>query len=91
MQYQINLIIYMKYQIGDTVIFITVPNMKYSWKLNDYDEYIINKIAYGSEPEQVVYGVKDKYNTETTWFTEDTFVTLKEYRKIKLNKINGMR
>ena len=84
----------MKYKIGDKVIFKAQPAKVYAWILNDYEEYVIVNRAFSDEystdykPNTTYYGVKDKKGTETTWFEENDFITIKRYRKLKLKKIN---
>ena len=34
------------------------------------------------------YGVTNKRGVETTWYEEEDFITVQEYRKLKLNKLN---
>jgi hypothetical protein len=85
----------MKYKIGDKVIFKAQPYKQYAWKLNDYEIYTIIKKAFSDEntthykPNTEYYGVKDKFGSETTWFEYDDFITLKRYRKLKIQKLNG--
>jgi len=39
------------------------------------------------KPNTIYYGVKDNKGQETTWFEAEDFITLKEYRRLKLKKI----
>lgn len=87
----------MKYKIGDRVIFKTNQYKQYSWKLNDFEEYTITNRAFSADmssdykPNVIYYEVQDKYGTKTSWFENDDFLTLKKYRKLKLQKIkNGI-
>lgn len=75
----------MKYKIGEKVVFIKKSSKEDSWSLNDYEEYIISNISYDTI---IWYGVKHKNGSETTWYREMDFIGLKEYRKLKLEKIN---
>jgi hypothetical protein len=34
------------------------------------------------------YGIKGKEPTWSNWYDEDDFLTLKEYRKLKIQKLN---
>lgn len=77
----------MKYKIGDSVIFKSQSHKDYSWKLNDFEEYTISNRAFDIKCVRVFYEVEDKYGTLTSWFEDDDFLTLKEYRKLKLKKI----
>ena len=79
----------MKYKIGDKVVFIKKSHKEYACPLNDYEEYIINNRAFDKMGIDMYYGVKHKNGTETTWYDENDFIGLKEYRKKKLEKING--
>lgn len=89
-----------EYKIGDKVFFIKQPNKSYAWLLNDYEEYTICNSSY--ELIDIIDGVKDVYknvvikkygvknkkgNIETTWFDANDFITLKEYRKIKIKNL----
>jgi hypothetical protein len=84
------------YKIGDKVIFKAQSYKQYAWRLNDFEEYIIIKMAFSDEtttdyiPNTMYYGVRDKNGVESTWFEYDDFITLKKYRKQKLRKINGI-
>ena len=83
----------MKYKIGDKVVFKAQSHKQYAWKLNDYEVYEIRCTAFSNEngtdykPNTLYYGVKDKKGTETCWFEYDDFISLKKYRKQKLQKI----
>ena len=85
----------MKYKIGERVVFIKKSNKENAWDLNNYEIYTISDYAYNniSNNDYVVnknyYGVWDKDGSESTWYDEIDFIGLKEYRKIKLEKINN--
>ena len=85
----------MKYKIGDKVVFLKISHEEDAWPLNDYEEYIVVNKSYSGdeeyhyEPKTHYYGVKHKDGTESTWYNEMDFIGLKEYRKLKLEKING--
>lgn len=81
---------------GDKVFFIG-DNSKYSWELNKYEEYEISTMSYrmeviphtnGQLQEVFYFGVKDKKGTETTWYDTDAFLTIKQLRKVKLEKLH---
>jgi hypothetical protein len=78
----------MKYKIGDKVVFFKKSYKEDAWPLNDYEEYTINNRAF-DKMGIMYYGVKHKNGAETTWYDEKDFIGLKEYRKKKLEKING--
>ena len=84
----------MKYKIGEKVVFIKKSYKSDSWKLNNYEEYIITEHAFNKyytddyNAYTHYYGVRHKNGSETTWYDEMDFVSLKEYRKLKLKKIN---
>lgn len=76
------------YEIGDKVIFIENLEKEHSWKLDNYELYTISRIAYDPYNKyQKIYGVRDYQGYTITWFDEDDFITLTEYRKLKLNKL----
>ena len=78
----------MKYKIGDKVVFIKKASSKEdAWPLVDYEEYII---THRSSDINTCYGVKskEKYGDYSTWYEEQDFIGLKEYRKLKLERIN---
>jgi len=78
----------MQLKKGDKVFFIG-NNSKYSLKLNKYEEYEISDFAYENDQfRDFYYGVKDKNGTESTWYVEEDFIELKEYRKLKLQKLH---
>lgn len=84
----------MKFDIGDRVIFIKKSDKEDSWKLNNFEEYVITGVSKNlvSRKDYPIigfyYGVKHKSGSETTWYLEDDFLTIKEYRKLKLKKLN---
>ena len=81
----------MKFRKGDKVFFIG-DNSKYSWKLNKYEEYEICGMSYKNDQfVEFYYGVKNKKGTETTWYEEEDFITIKQLRKLKLDKLNESR
>ena len=83
----------MKYKIGDKVIFIKKSLKEDSWKLNNYEEYIITEHSfnkhyhYNYEAYTNYYGVKHINGSESSWYDEIDFTTIKEYRELKLKKI----
>lgn len=80
----------MKYKIGDTVIFISKPDKYHSWELENYKKYtIVNRAFYKYDPDTYHYAVDNNNGTQTSWYDEEDFITLKEFRKIKLEKLNG--
>lgn len=77
----------MKFKIGDKVVFIHNTNIAYAWKLCDYSTYIISDYAIDNYS-TIHYSVDNlNNNTYSSWYNEKDFVTLKEYRKLKLNKL----
>lgn len=84
----------MKYKIGNKVIFKSQPYKEYAWKLNDFEEYTISNRAFDINKTFDIksiknyYEVADKNGNKTCWFEEDDFLTLREYRKLKIKKIN---
>ena len=85
----------MKYKIGEKVIFLKKSYKNDSWKLNKYEEYVITEHSFNKyytddyNAYTHYYGVKQKNGSESTWYDEMDFIGLKEYRKLKLKKING--
>ena len=82
----------MKYKIGDKVIFVT-SDKEYAWPLNNYEKYEITLSAQSPDhnDKTVYYAVKNKKNIESTWYMEDNFITIQEYRKLKLNKLKNKK
>ncbi len=94
----------MKYKIGEKVIFLKKSSKEDGWPLNNYEEYIITESSYSGDrrypyhhdndytPNTYYYGVKskEKYGSTSTWYEEQDFIGLKEYRKLKLEKINAI-
>ena len=91
----------MKYKIGDKVIFIKKSSKEDAWPLKNYEEYIVSSKSYSGEreepyhkkdytPNTYYYGVKCKNGSESTWYDEIDFIGLKEYRKLKLERINAI-
>lgn len=78
----------MKYKIGDKVIFLKRSSKIDAWSLNNYEEYEIVNRAFDKTGINVYYGVKDRIGQESTWYIEEDFLSLKEARKIKLDKLN---
>jgi len=76
----------MKFNVGDKVVFIHSTNTVYAWKLCKYYTYIILE-KYFDNYNSSYYVVKDSNGTESSWYNEKDFVSLKEYRKMKLNKL----
>lgn len=76
----------MKYKIGDKVIFIKESYEEDSWKLINYNLYQISRVFTYIN---TLYAVKNNKGKETAWYNERDFISLKEYRKQKLKKING--
>jgi hypothetical protein len=79
----------MKYKIGEKVVFLKKYHEEDAWPLIDYEEYQISDKSFDSMGIEIFYGVKHKNGTRTTWYNEMDFIGLKEYRKLKLKKING--
>jgi len=85
----------MKYKIGENVIFIKKSSKEDYWKLNNYDVYTISCRSFNPYDTDTYngntnyYGVYNK-NGESTWYDESDFIGLKEYRKIKLEKLKNI-
>jgi hypothetical protein len=77
----------MGYKIGERVIFMSQPKKEYGWKLKDFEEYIICNRAFDEIEYYTVRNISG--SEETSWFEEDDFLTLKEYRKLKLKKLKN--
>lgn len=84
----------MEFEIGDTVIFKSRPGSHYVWQLKDFNKYTILSRAFNSYPrdgykgETIYYSVKSENGTETSWYEGEDFITINEYRKEKLKKLN---
>jgi hypothetical protein len=79
-------------RIGDKVIYReSYREQEYSWKLINNDEYIVTNRAFDKMGIDSFIEVRHRNGTETTWYYEDDFITLKEFRKEKLKKINAIR
>lgn len=78
----------MKYRIGDKVIFIKKSYKEDAWKLNNFEEYTITDRAFDNMGIDTFYGVCHKDGTSSTWYLEEDFISLKEYRKFKIKKLN---
>ena len=83
----------MKFRKNDKVVYIDklpmTENYK-GWQLNKYETYEISNMACNKQGD-IFYAVKDKKGNETTWFDECDFIGLKEYRKLKIQKLNEIR
>jgi len=82
----------MQFKKGDKVFYIGGDDFKYAWKLNKNEEYEICDMAYKDiKCSEFRYGVKPTNKNATwatsTWYNEEDFITLKEYRKLKLLKL----
>jgi len=79
----------MKFNIGDNVIFINNSKTIYAWDLVDYKIYKIENFSIRSS--EFMYSVSDNdSNTTQSWYFECDFISLQEYRKIKLNEIKQL-
>lgn len=78
----------MKYKKGDKVFFVKIPNKIYSWILKENIVYEIESFAF--DPLTCLDRIKVKHtnNCTTCWFEEEDFISIKELRKQKINKIN---
>jgi len=79
----------MSHKIGDKVIFIKRSYKEYAWELNDFDEFEITDKAFDKMGIDTYYGVKDKNGNYSSWYLETDFKTVKELRKLKLQKIKA--
>lgn len=78
----------MKYRIGDKVMFLKRSEKIDAWPLNNYEEYEIVNRAFDDTGINVFYGVEDKKGQGSSWYIEEDLLSLKEARKIKLDKLN---
>jgi len=83
----------MKFHTGDKVYYMPKTNREYAWELKLLDEYIITNHAFDmrTNDNTMYVGVRNKKGIETTWYDENDFLSIYEYRKYKLNKINGQK
>lgn len=79
----------MKYKIGDKVIFFKNSTKIDAWPLINYEEYEIINRAF-NDFGTAFYGVKDKKGQESTWYLEKDFLSLKEVRRLKINKLQNV-
>lgn len=77
-----------KFKIDQDVIFIKKSNRIDAWNLDQYELYKID--CHVITNKQKYYSVIDKNGRKTSWFIEEDFINLKEYRKLKLNKLNNI-
>ena len=75
----------MKYHIGDKVVFVNNSKTIYEWTITEYKFYKI--YGYSNHISGVVYSVKFG-TTIQSWYRECDFMSLKEYRKLKIEKLN---
>jgi hypothetical protein len=79
----------MKYKKGDKVVFVKNPHELYGWILINYQPYEIDKYWIDingiiGDKNSVYYIVNgDIYS----WYHESNFISIKESRKLKLNKL----
>jgi len=78
----------MKYHVGDNVVFINNSKNAYDWNITEYKIYKI--YGYSIHKSQIVYSVKFG-TTIQSWYSECDFMSLKEYRKLKIEKINKLK
>jgi len=75
-------------RIDDEVIFKKVKNKKYAWILEENQKYIIVNRSFNDKGD-MYYAVKDINDfTTINWFDKENFITIQEYRKKKLKKLN---
>jgi hypothetical protein len=79
----------MKYKIGDKVIFLKKSYKEDAWPLIDFEKYEISNRAFDKMGIDTYYGVINKDGRSSTWYLEEDFISLNEYRKLKIKKING--
>ena len=83
-----------KFEIGQKVIFIKKSNREYAWELEQYEQYKIegrakDVIANNIENIKQNYYSVIRNGVMTSWFIEEDFIDLKEYRKLKLKNLNN--
>lgn len=86
----------MKFKTGDKIIYYKREIDRPNHMLSLFDTYIVEDILY-HKSENLEYFNKqnfflsllDKYNTKSFWYDCRDFMTMKEYRKFKLNRIKN--
>lgn len=78
----------MKYHVGDKVVFINNSKTIYEWTITEYKIYKI--YGYSTHTSGVVYSVKFG-STIQSWYLECDFMSLIEYRKLKIEKLNNLK
>ena len=81
----------MKYTIGTKVVFFKKSNEKYAFELKNFQSYtILNRVVEFHKLGTIDY-YSVAYNdgkSESSWYLEMDFIELKEYRKLKLKRLN---
>lgn len=79
-----------KFEIGQKVVFIKKSNKEYAWSLKKYNIYEIKDIAsdFIDFSTEKIYYYSVNYDNKSSWYIENDFIDLKEYRKLKLKKLN---
>lgn len=75
-----------KNKIGDKVIYIG-DKIQYMWKLEHGETYVISGFALDVKG-GLMYSLTHKDGSKSSWYSKDDFISLSEYRKVKLEKIN---
>jgi len=80
----------MKFHVGDNVIFINNSKNIYGWNLKEYKTYKIYGYSYrySDNLSDILYSVKFG-TTIQSWYLECDFMSIKEYRKLKIKMLNS--
>ena len=80
----------MKFKTGETVIFKkNTRDSKYAWELTEFEKYTVTNHSFKMSNSKINYiAVNNIHGTETNWYNEEDFITIQEYRKYKLRKLN---
>jgi len=75
----------MNFRTGDIVIFITKDM---NCRLNLYETYKVTNLGFDVECSGINYISVSTSGKEYKWYDEELFISLKEYRKLKIENIN---
>jgi hypothetical protein len=80
----------MKFKTGEHIVFIG-SQAQINWMLVINDTYIVRNHAFDYDAADMFVSVSPitQPTSETSWYNEDLFLSLREFRKMKLNQING--
>lgn len=81
----------MKFKTDEKVVFIG-ENDEGKWKLTKYETYVVVNHAFENlNPITMYCSVSNlKRTKESSWYDEEMFISLKEFRKLKLEKLNNV-